>query len=205
VARRQSSFLLKFLLAFAVIVVAAIVTRNWWLAGFGYALIHDDAPVKSDIAVVLAGDFWGNRIKKGGDLVREGYVPAALISGPIGAYGHHEADLAIDYAVHQGFPSSFFIPFFDKARSTDEEARAILPELRRRNVHSMLLVTSDYHTARARRTWAKDAQQMGFPIEIHAIGSPDPEFRADSWWQSRQGQKITFMEWSKTVAAAVGL
>jgi uncharacterized SAM-binding protein YcdF (DUF218 family) len=205
VARRQSSRLLKLLLVLAALGIAAIATRNWWLSGFGYALIRDDAPVKSDIAVVLAGDFWGNRIKKGGDLVRQGYVPAALISGPTGAYGHHECDLAIDFAVHEGYPTSFFIPFPDDARSTQEEAWDILPELRRRNVHRTLLVTSDYHSARAYRTFAKVARQMGFPIEIRVIDAPDVEFHADSWWKSRQGQKITFMEWSKTVAAAIGL
>jgi hypothetical protein len=155
--------------------------------------------------VVLAGDYWGNRIVKGGELVREGYVPAALISGPIGAYGHHECDLAIDFAVHHGYPGSYFVPFPDDARSTQEEARDILPELRRRHVHRMLLVTSDYHTARAYRTFAKVARQMGFPLDIRAIATPDVEFHPDSWWKSRQGQKITFMEWSKTVAAALGL
>jgi uncharacterized SAM-binding protein YcdF (DUF218 family) len=188
-----------------VIAVAATATRNWWLRGIGYALVREDVPVKSDLAVVLAGDYWGNRIEKGGDLVREGYAPVALISGPTGAYGHHECDLAIDYAVHRGYPASLFVPFPDDARSTQEEAWDILPELRRRQVHRMLLVTSDYHTARAYRTFAKVAQQMGFSLDIRAIAAPDVEFHADSWWKSRQGQKITFMEWSKTVAAALGL
>jgi len=205
VARRQSSRLLKFLVVLAVIIGAITLTRSFWLRGLGYALIHEDTPVKSDIAVVLAGDFWGNRIEKGGDLVRQGYVPAALISGPVGAYGHHESDLAIDFAVHRGYPASYFIPFPDDARSTQEEAWDILPELRRRHVHRMLLVTSDYHTARARRTWAKVARQMGLPIEIRTVGAPDREFHPDSWWTSRQGQKIAFMEWSKTVAFAIGL
>jgi uncharacterized SAM-binding protein YcdF (DUF218 family) len=205
VARRRSSLILKSLVVVVVVAIAAIGTRSWWLRGIGYALIHEDTPVKSDIAVVLAGDYWGNRIEKGGDLVREGYAPAALISGPIGAYGHNECDLAIDFAVHQGYPASFFIPFPLNARSTQEEAWDILPELRRRHLHHMLLVTSDYHTARARRTWAKAARHMGFAIDIRAIGAPDPDFRPDSWWKNREGQKIAFIEWSKTVAAALGL
>jgi uncharacterized SAM-binding protein YcdF (DUF218 family) len=192
-------------LVLVAVTIAAVGTRNWWLRGMGYALIHEDAPVKSDIAVVLAGDFWGNRIEKGGDLVRQGYVPAALISGPNGAYGYNECDLAIDFAVHHGYQASFFIPFPLNARSTLEEAWDILPELRRRRLHRMLLVTSDYHTARARRTWLKAARQMEFAIDIRAIGAPDPDFQPDSWWKNRQGQKIAFMEWSKTVAAALGL
>lgn len=203
--RRRSSHFLKFILVLAAIALVLTATRNWWLRGMGYVLVREDAPVKADIAVVLAGDYWGNRIEKGGDLVREGYVPAALISGPTGAYGHHECDLAIDYAVHHGYPAAFFIPFPLDARSTQEEAWDILPELRRRHVHRMLLVTSDYHTARAYRTWAKAARQMTLSLDIRAIAAPDFDFHADSWWKSRQGQKIAFMEWSKTIAAALGL
>ena len=47
-----------------VVVVAAIgyLSRPWWLPVFGYALVHDDGPMKADIAVVLAGDGFGNRI-----------------------------------------------------------------------------------------------------------------------------------------------
>jgi uncharacterized SAM-binding protein YcdF (DUF218 family) len=182
-----------------------VVTRSWWLREIGRALMYEDAPVKSDLAVVLAGDRLGKRVEKGGDLVREGYVPAALVSGPPGLYGMHECDLEIAFAVRQGYPAAWFIAFPDEAHSTREEAWAILPELQRRQVHRVLLVTSEYHTGRAYRTFASAARKMGVLIEIHSVGVPDPDFRVDSWWRSREGQKITFMEWIKTVAYALGL
>jgi uncharacterized SAM-binding protein YcdF (DUF218 family) len=191
----------------AVILLAGVlvITRLWWLPEIGRGLMHEDAPVKSDLAVVLAGDRLGLRIERGGDLVRQGYVAAALVSGPPGLYGQHECDLEIAFAVRQGYPADWFIPFPDEARSTQEEASAILPELQRRRVHRLLLVTSEYHTARAYRTFASTARKLGNPIEIHPIGVPDPDFQADSWWRSREGQKITFMEWTKTVAYTLGL
>ncbi|PWU00702.1 MAG: hypothetical protein C5B51_24610 [Terriglobia bacterium] len=204
VAPRQPLFLkLTFGLAAAVVVLA--LSSNWWLAGIGWALVRDDGPVKADIAVVLGGDYKGSRILRAGELVRQGYVPAALISGPAGFYGQHECDLAIAFAERHGYPGDWFIPFPDNALSTRDEAAMILPVLHQRNVHRMLLVTSDYHSARAARIFRKTDRTLGGTIEIRMITSPDEHFRPGSWWRSRQGQKIAFDEWTKTVAAAIGL
>jgi uncharacterized SAM-binding protein YcdF (DUF218 family) len=205
VARRRTSLFLRVALILAAFLVLAVVTRTWWLRQIGYALIHEDAPVTSDIAVVLGGDPWGNRIEKGGDLVRAGYVPAALISGPPGKYGEHESEPEIAFAVRQGYPAAWFIAFPNEARSTEAEAAAILGELRRRDLHRILLVTSEYHTARAFRTYQKIARQMRAAFDMRTIGAPEPDFQADSWWRNREGQKITFLEWLKTVAATLGI
>ena len=56
-------------------------------------------PGKADIAVVLAGDYWGHRLFNGAELVKQGYVPLVLVSGPPGFYGVNEADAAIQFAV----------------------------------------------------------------------------------------------------------
>ncbi|HUB79152.1 MAG TPA: YdcF family protein [Bryobacteraceae bacterium] len=192
-------------LAVALVFIALIfLTRSLWLPAFGYALIHDDGPAKAELAVVLAGDAYGHRIVKGGDLVRAGYVPAVLVSGPAGAYGLHECDLAIPFAVRQGFPAEWFIPFPNRSLSTKEEAAAVLGELRRRNVKSFLLVTSDYHSARARRIFLAAERSAGGP-PFRTVAAPDEFFQPDSWWRNRQGQKIAFIEWSKTFATAFGL
>jgi uncharacterized SAM-binding protein YcdF (DUF218 family) len=187
-----------------VIAAALVLTRSWWLPGLGWALVRDEVPAKADIAVVLGGDLWGNRIKKAGDLVRQGYVPAALVSGPPGFYDQHECEPEIAYAVRHGYPPQYFIAFPDEARSTQDEATMILPELRRRNVHRVLLVTSDYHSRRAGRIFRAAERSLGGGIEIRMVATPDKEFHPDSWWQSRQGRKIAFMEWSKTLSSAIG-
>jgi hypothetical protein len=40
---------------------------------------------------------------------------------------------------------------------------------------------------------------------MRTVAAPDEFFRAESWWRSRQAQKTVFMEWSKTVATAIGM
>lgn len=198
-------FRFRFLLFTAALVVVLFLTRSWWLTGLGYALVHDDGPAKADIAVVLAGDSYGHRIVKAAGLVRAGYVPAVLVSGPAGAYGLHECDLAIPFAVREGFPADWFIAFPNSTLSTREEAAAILAELRRRNVHSFLLVTSNYHTARARRIFLAAERASGGGPQIRTVAAPDEFFQPNSWWWDRQAQKTAFFEWSKTIATVFGL
>ena len=194
----------RFLLCTVGLLLVVFLSRTLWLSAAGYALIHDDGPAKADIAVVLAGDAYGHRILKGGDLVREGYVPLVLVSGPPGNYGYHECDLAIPFAVRRGYPAEWFAGLPHEGLSTRTEGLAILRELRRRNVKSFLLVTSDYHSARARRIFLADERAMGGGPAFRMVTCPDEFFRANSWWRTREGQKITFFEWSKTVATVFG-
>lgn len=151
--------------------------------------------------VVLAGDYSGNRILTAGDLVRRGFAPKALVSGPSGAYGMHESDLAIPFAARHGYPESYFVPFPNDDRSTREEAAGILAALAKMNVHRIDVVTSDYHTRRAFRIYR--AQARG--VEIHMVAAPDVYFSPDGWWKNREGRKTFLLEWMKTVANWLGM
>jgi uncharacterized SAM-binding protein YcdF (DUF218 family) len=199
------SFRVRFLLGFLLFLAALFVARGLWLPVFGYALIHDDGPAKAELAVVPAGDAYGHRILKAAELVKQGYVPAVLVSGPAGVYGQYESDLAIPFAVRHGYSAAWFIPFPNFALSTREEAIAILGELRRRNVHSFLLVTSSYHTARAARAYRSLAAESGAGLTFRTVAAPAEFFLPDSWWRVRESRKIVFTEWSKTIAASLGL
>lgn len=204
--RGPHSRLLRFVLWFlALLVVAAIVLYRLWLPEMGKALVENDGPAKADIGVVLAGDYWGDRIETAARLVQQGYIPQALVSGPPGFYGYNECDLAIPFIVHKGYPASDFIAFPHDAHSTEEEARVVLAELRRRNVHSYLLITSDYHTRRAARTFRYVGRKMGYQPAFRAVAAPDRLFHLDRWWEWREGRKTVFMEWTKTLAFAAGI
>ncbi|MCI0363852.1 MAG: YdcF family protein [Phycisphaerales bacterium] len=200
---RRPSRRFNTLIVLAVLAGLLFLSRNVWLPLAGRSLIRDDGPAKADVAVVLAGDYYGRRVEKAAQLVRDGFVPRVIVSGPEGMFGMPESDLAIAFAVRKGYQADWFIPFPHDGLSTRAEAAAIVPELRRRNVRSFILVTSDYHTARAARIFRQAAKDGG--PEMRVVAAPDRHFRADSWWKTRQGQKMVFMEWSKTLATAVGL
>ena len=202
-ARRPFRFL-KFILALMALVLVLYFARPLWLRALGHALVHDDGPAKADIAVVLAGDYYGHRIQKAADLVREGYVPVVLVDGPPGVYGTHESALAIQFIVAKGYPPNWFIDFFLQAHSTQEEATLVLRELRRRNVHSYLVVTSDYHSARSARVFRAVQRSMGYDATMRMVVARDEDFTPDHWWYTREGKKTTFLEWTKTIASALG-
>ena len=151
--------------------------------------------------VVLAGDFGGNRIQTAGDLVRQGFAPKALVSGPSGAYGLHESDLAIQFAVRHGYPESYFIALPNDARSTKSEADDVLAALNKWHAHSIDIVTSNYHTRRAGSIFRAKAPNL----EIHMVAAPDVYFTPDGWWKSRDAQKTFLLEWTKTVANWLGM
>lgn len=195
------------LCAALLLVVAALIffTRTLWLPAIGYALIHDDGPAHADIAVVLAGDQYGHRILTAGELVKQGYVPAALVSGPAGQYDWYESDLAIPYAVRHGYPAASFIAFPNYSLSTQDEAEEVVSELRRRGVHRFLLVTSSFHSARATRIYRSVLRASGLGLTFRTVASVDQFFRPDTWWQIREGRKTVLLEWTKTIASAFGL
>jgi uncharacterized SAM-binding protein YcdF (DUF218 family) len=201
----RRSVRLKVTLAFSILLLVVVLSHRFWLTALGSALVYDQGPSKADVAVVLAGDPWGYRLIRATELVKQGYVPRILVSGPAGFYGLHESEVAIRFAVQQGFPEEWFVPVPNQTTSTRTEAVDMLNEMRRRRIHSFLLVTSNYHTARARRIYLKAERKMGGGPDLRVVASPDHDFAPDDWWRSRQGLKMAFMEWSKTVADALGI
>jgi uncharacterized SAM-binding protein YcdF (DUF218 family) len=169
-----------------------------WMGEF---LIRADAPVHADAAVVLAGDPFGHRILRGCELVREGYVPKAYVSGPRGIYGHNEAELAIGFAVARGCPAEWFLPILTDSNSTMEEARDLAQVIQTQPVKRLLVVTTDYHTRRAGKIWRKTVPSA----DVRMVAARDEYFRVDEWWKTRPAREVAFMEFTKTVAEWVGL
>lgn len=202
---RRRVFVLRLGAALLLFVLAAYLTHTLWLGALGRALIEDDGPAKVDAVVVLGGDVWGTRLETAARLVRAGYAPVVLISGAPAAYGVSEADLAIPYIVRRGYPAEWFVTLSNVAMSTREESFALLDELRQRQVRSLILVTSDYHTARAARTFRAAERTLGCHLEMRMVAAPDRYFRADSWWRNREGCKTALGEWGKTLAYALGI
>jgi uncharacterized SAM-binding protein YcdF (DUF218 family) len=186
----------------AVAVVAALAAAHpIWLAALGAFLVKADPPAPAEIVVVLGGDFFGHRIETAAELVKRGWAPKVLVSGPFAGYGLSETDLAIPYMVKKGYPREWFIPFVHGATSTDEEARMVLPELRRRGVHRFLLVTTNFHTRRAGRIF----RSLGRDFEMRVVEAPDEYFRPNDWWRYREARKVFLIEWLKTITGPLGV
>jgi len=171
------------------------------LPAVGRALVQAEEPAPADAALVLGGDGFGYRILKGAELVREKHTGVVLVSGPDGVYGYNEAELAIRFAVRAGYPESWFVALPHSARSTAAEAAVLAPELRKRGIRTCLLVTSNFHTRRAGRTFRAVIPDIQFRV----VAAGYPGFEPDSWWREREGRKTVLLEWQKTIASWVGM
>jgi uncharacterized SAM-binding protein YcdF (DUF218 family) len=180
----------------ALLALAVYASRGTWLSWMGEYLVDAEQPQPAEIAVVLGGDGYGHRIMKAVELVRAGLAPKILVDGPVGYYGVAESDLAIPFAVKRGAPPEYFEPFPITARATFSEAQAVDEELQKRGIRKALVVTSNFHTRRARRMFE---QHGSGKIEYHFIAAPHPDFSPGDWWHTREGKKIVAFEYLKTL------
>lgn len=183
------------------LLAAALVFYKPILRGLAHFLISSEQPEKADAVIVLAGDPYGERILKGCQLVREGFAPTALVSGPIVLYGRHEDEFAIDWAVRHGCQREWFQGMPNELRSTRDEANLFGQVLRERGAKTYLLVTSNFHTARASRIFRRhilDARAI-------SVAAPYPDFDPENWWKDRHGRKVFAIEWIKTVTEPFGI
>lgn len=185
----------------AVFILLLILTRSMWMGWMGALLVSAERPQHADIIVVLAGDPYGHRILRAAELVKQGYAPKVLVSGPPGFYDMHESDLALPFVVRRGYPAAWFIPAPHNAHSTEEEGQALFPVLDKLRARTVIVVTSDHHTRRALHT----LRGCWPGIEIHMVAAPDEFFTPYGWWHNREGRKIFFLEWLKTFASLVGI
>ncbi len=179
---------------------AAYLSRMWWLHQMGLMLVREEQPMKADAISVLGGDWFGDRILKAAELVKQGYAPVVLVSGTGYMYGKFESDVAVQFAVQHGYDPAYFRKLEYPCNSTKEEARAVVREFRAMHVKRFLLVTSAFHTARAARIFEAAAPDMQFRV-LAAKDTMD----WDHWWVNRESRKTFLMEWTKSVTARFGI
>ena len=163
-------------------------------------LVQTQPPFQADIISVIGGDWFGNRILKAAQLAKDGYAPKVLVSGSGYLYGQYECDLAVNFAVKHGFDEAYFVKLRYPALSTMDEARAVVPELRRRHVKRYILVTSEFHTERAGRIF----RAVGPDLDLRVVASRDT-LHWDNWWLDREGRKMFLLEWTKSLTSRVGM
>ena len=187
---------IAWLAGLAALAACGFLLRERILWDLGQVLVTAEEPRKADIVVVVGGDWHGNRILRGAELVRQGFAPRVLVSGGAGFYGRFESDVAVDFAVKNGAPREIFVVSREVVSSTGEEAQSDAAILRRMGVHSYLLVTSEFHTARARREFRRAAPDL----EVRAITASDPHWNKGYWWRTREGRKTWLLEAAKSFA-----
>lgn len=200
--RRALRFWIPALLLLAAIGLAAGYQAASWLKS-------DDAPIKADAIVVLAGRF--ERSMYAAELYRSGYAPVIVLSDAVADPGAQRLQalgirlpdaLEIHRKVLQakGVPADKIELLGAPALSTADEAIAIAARFGQSG-RRLMVVTSPYHIRRARLIIGRALEGRGVTLAVCA--TPHEPF-PDEWWRSQDAAREVLLEWAKIVFYLVG-
>lgn len=185
--RRVPSKLVVWLAFAALLVVFAL------LAG---RLLVRDAPQKSDVIVVLAGDSFDERYNRGMGLLRAGYAQHMFIDvhSDRHYFGRRDTEYAAEFLDRDAGDMRSFVSVCAFAEdSTVSESKYVAACLAPLHPRKVLLATSDFHTARALSVFKHRLPQYEWSV----AAATDPDMFGIKWWQRREWAKTTLLEWLK--------
>jgi uncharacterized SAM-binding protein YcdF (DUF218 family) len=175
------------LLFFVIFCVVLYLVRRPLLRFTAESWIIEDPLDKADALIVLGDDnFYADRATRGAQLFREGKAPLIVASGRRLRPNAGIAELMEHDLVERGVPRDKIVRFVHDADSTLEEARAVARLVKERKWRSVIVVTSNFHTRRARYIF-----QRVFPqgMEVRVASARDGDFDPEHWWEKRKSIK----------------
>lgn len=185
-------FRLLFLIFLVVFAFVIYLARYPILHFAGNFWVVDESPQTSDAIVILSDDdFDAVRASRGADLYRASWAPRIVASGRSLRPYASIAELMQRDLTDRGVPTTAVVRFPNRARNTLEEAGAVSEFLSTHGWKKIIVVTSNYHTRRARFIY-EHALAPG--TELRMVAAPDPAYDPNSWWRTREGLKTFFYE-----------
>ena len=185
-------FRLIFLMFLAVFCLAIYVVRHPLLRAAGNFWVVDDPPAASDAIIVLGDDnYAGDRATRAAELYKANWAPVVVASGRLMRPYASVADLLDHDLRDRGVPEKDIIRLTGRHRDTREEAQTISRLIRERGWKKVILVTSNYHTRRAHFI-SERLYPPGTVLRMSA--APDSDYNPNNWWETRDAEKIFFLE-----------
>jgi uncharacterized SAM-binding protein YcdF (DUF218 family) len=185
-------FRLIFLLFLALFVFVIYLVRHPLMRVAGNFWVVDDGPVASDAIVILGDDnYEGDRATRAAEVLKAGWAPRIVASGRYLRPYASVAQLEQHDLLDRGVPASAIVPFPNRATNTREEGEAIGQFISAHGWKRILVVTSNYHSRRARYILAR---VLPAGTEVRMLAARDTNYDPDNWWRTRRGVKIFFHE-----------
>jgi uncharacterized SAM-binding protein YcdF (DUF218 family) len=187
-------------LLFVVVLCAVVYLARYPILRFaGEGWIIDDPIERAEAILVLSDDnFYGDRATRATQLYRQGMAPLVVASGRRLRPYAGIAELMEHDLIERGVPKDKIVRLAHDADNTKEEAQALAQLSAQRKWRSVIVVTSNYHTRRARYIFAHV-----FPAGtlVRVTSAPDGDFDPERWWLKRISIKKLTREWAGMLVA----
>lgn len=200
--QQLSKTLLITLIGLILVGLLAYIFRFQILTGLATVLIVDDELQPADIIFLLAGEV-ESRPFYAAELFKQGLAPQIVMcqeeespAVEIGLYPRG-TDVAIEILKELGVPAENIklIAFEGGTTSTRDEARFLGRYVEEHNVTRVILITTAFHTRRAKWIFVKELSGSGVTVEIAA--APQWKFDETNWWQQERGLIVFVNEYIK--------
>lgn len=205
--RERGGIILKLiaLTSFLTFLVALYVVRHPIFRFVAESWVVED-PLdsgKADALMVLSDDnFYADRATRASELFREGRASLVVASGRQLRPNAGIAELMEHDLIERGVPKDKILRFVVDGDSTREEATALAKLAKIKRWRRVIVVTSNYHTRRARYIFRTIFPQ---DIDIRVASARDADFDPESWWQKRKSAKLLVREIAGMAEAMWGL
>ena len=162
---------------------------------FAARILSVNDPAPADVIVVLNGGTWARTVG-GLAFLRRGEAPRLVrdIDADASDWGQSEPDLARQWIAHLPAPEPQQVSVCASAAlSTLAEAKLVQPCLE--GARTVLIVTSQYHTRRAREVFRHVDPRRTY----YVAGVNEPRYFGVDWWRHREWAKTTATEWLKLI------
>ena len=176
------------LLFVMVLCVAVYLVRHPIMRFAAEEWIVDEPAAHADAIIVLSDDnFYADRATHAAELYRQGVAPVVVASGRRLRPSAGISELMEHDLVERGVPKDKIIRYAHDADNTREEAEMIGKIAKANHWKSVVIVTSNYHTRRARYIFGKVAP-AGITVSI--ASARDGDFDPERWWEKRKSVKL---------------
>jgi uncharacterized SAM-binding protein YcdF (DUF218 family) len=200
--RRKTVF---FILLILLLAGLAAIYHKAVLVSLGKYLITEHRLEKADAICVLAGSI-PDRILEAVDIYRQGYAPLIILTREeepsgldkllkLGIRVPEGYELNKRIALKLGVPVSSIVIVNERANSTYAEALAVSDLLKKKNIKSIIIVTSKSHTTRATKLF--NLVVGGEGVKIITRPSKYDTFDPENWWKERRDLKQIIWEYQK--------
>ena len=172
------------LLLLALLCLAIYLARHPLMRFAGEGLVVEDQLEKSDAIILLSDDnFYADRATRAVELYRQNLAPTVVASGVRLRPYAGISELMTRDLVERGVPKERVVAFAQDADNTQEEAEALKTLARQKGWKSVIVVTSNYRTRRARYIFGKV-----FPadIKVAMASARDADFDPSNWYEHRR-------------------